>query len=151
MCKELPSFPKNIAMSQIATHDGIVKLVEPGKIVVEMHVLSACSQCKGHASCSFVDKADKLVEIETPEWEVYAVGDRVIVSVNESLGLVAVLFAYILPAVILVVSVIMLSVLTESEVLAAVIPLLLVVVYFFILYQYRTKLQRRFTFGIERA
>ena len=137
-------------MSQIATHDGTVLTVEPNKVIVEMHVVSACSNCKGHDKCAFVDKADKKVEVETADWKDYTAGDNVIVSVNESLGLVAVLLAYILPAVILIASVVLLSVFTGSEVLAALVPLALVAIYFLILYCYRNKLQKSFTFGIEK-
>lgn len=118
--------------------------------MVEMHVVSACSSCKGHEKCAFVDKADKIVEVETPEWADYRVGDRVTVSVNESLGLLAVLLAYILPALIIIASVVLLSLFTGSEALAALAPILLTAIYFLILYHTRDRLQTKFSFGISR-
>ncbi len=137
-------------MSQIATHPGEVTKVEKGKITVLMHVLSACSSCKGHEKCAFVDKADKVVEVKTSDWEKYSVGDSVIVSVNESLGLLAVLLAYLLPAIIIIGSVILISIITHSELLAAIIPIAVTVLYFFILYRVRGSLERKFSFGIEK-
>ena len=137
-------------MSQIATHPGEVTKVEKGKITVLMHVLSACSSCKGHEKCAFVDKADKVVEVKTSDWEKYSVGDSVIVSVNESLGLLAVLLAYLLPAIIIIGSVILISIITPSELLAAIIPIAVTVLYFFILYRVRGSLERKFSFGIEK-
>lgn len=137
-------------MSQIATHPGEVTKVEKGKITVLMHVLSACSSCKGHEKCAFVDKADKVVEIKTSDWEKYSVGDSVIVSVNDSLGLLAVLLAYLLPAIIIIGSVILISIITNSELLAAIIPIAVTVLYFFILYRVRGSLERKFSFGIEK-
>lgn len=137
-------------MSQIATHPGEVTKVEKGKITVLMHVLSACSSCKGHEKCAFVDKADKVVEVKTSDWEKYSVGDSVIVSVNESLGLLAVLLAYLLPAIIIIGSVILISIITHSELLAAIIPIAITVLYFFILYRVRGSLERKFSFGIEK-
>ena len=89
-------------MAQIATHPGLVTDVKQGKVIVKMQVLSACSSCAGHEKCAFVDKADKVVEVETADWKQYSIGDGVTVSVNEGLGLYAVLLAYILPALIIV-------------------------------------------------
>lgn len=138
-------------MNQIATHDGKVIAVEPGLVRVEMHVVSACSSCKAHEKCAFVDKDDKVVEVETNDWKEYHEGDTVIVSVNEGLGLLAVLLAYFLPAVLLIAAVVVLSLLTKSEALAAVIPIALIAIYFIILYKLRDSLQRKFTFGIRKV
>ncbi|MBQ1408975.1 MAG: SoxR reducing system RseC family protein [Bacteroidales bacterium] len=138
-------------MNQIATHDGKVIAVEPYLVRVEMHVVSACSSCKAHEKCAFVDKDDKVVEVETPDWKEYHEGDTVIVSVNEGLGLLAVLLAYFLPAVLLIAAVVVLSLLTKSEALAAVIPIALIAIYFIILYKLRDSLQRKFTFGIRKV
>ena len=138
-------------MPQIATHDGTVISVENNKVTVEMHVLSACSSCTAHEKCAFVDKADKIVEVETTEWSQFNTGDRVIVSVNENLGLTAVLLAYILPAIILVAAIVLLSVFTGSEVLAAILPLVLLAFYFLLLYRLRDRLQKKFSFGIAKS
>ena len=138
-------------MNQIATHDGKVIAVEPYLVRVEMHVVSACSSCKAHEKCAFVDKDDKVVEVETPDWKEYHEGDTVIVSVNEGLGLLAVLLAYFLPVVLLIAAVVVLSLLTKSEALAAVIPIALIAIYFIILYKLRDSLQRKFTFGIRKV
>ena len=135
-------------MSSIATHDGTVISIQPGIVNVQMHVVSACASCKAHEKCAFVDKADKTVEVETDDWQQYAPGDSVIVSVNEGLGLLAVLLAYILPAVLILASVIILSLYTSSEALAAIAPIILITVYFLFLYRYRSRLQRKFTFGL---
>lgn len=137
-------------MNNIATHDGKVLSSSDGVVRVEMHVVSACSSCKAHEKCSFVDKDDKIVEVETADWKEYQEGDRVTVSVNESLGLLAVLLAYFLPAVIIISSVIFLSVYTSSEAIVAFAPIVLIAVYFLILYKLRGKLQRKFSFGISK-
>lgn len=137
-------------MQQLATHPGKVVEVKPGKVIVEMHVLSACASCKGHEKCAFVDKADKIVEVETDVWEQYHEGDSVTVSVNEGLGLLAVLLAYLLPAVIIVASVVILFYTTGSELLAALVPIFLTVVYFLVIYRFHNRLQRKFSFGLSK-
>ena len=135
-------------MAQIATHDGIVLASGEGIVKVQMHVLSACSSCEAHEKCAFVDKAEKIVEVPTNEWRDYAVGDKVVVSVNENLGLLAVLLAYILPAILLIAAIVVTSIVTGNEGLAALVTLIITVLYFFILYRFRNRLQRKFSFGI---
>ncbi len=137
-------------MAQIATHDGVVVGVAPQQVKVEMHVVSACASCKAHASCTFVDKAEKIVDVDTPEWKDYTVGDSVIVSVQEGLGLMAVLLAYIVPALLLIAVLAVTSIMSQSELLAATLPILIVVVYYLVLYAFRDRLQRKFSFGIEK-
>jgi sigma-E factor negative regulatory protein RseC len=117
-------------MAQIATHDGVVVGVAPQQVKVEMHVVSACASCKAHASCTFVDKAEKIVDVDTPEWKDYTVGDSVIVSVQEGLGLMAVLLAYIVPALLLIAVLAVTSIMSQSELLAATLPILIVFPFF---------------------
>lgn len=138
-------------MSQIAVHDGVVTSIQDGLVKVEMHVVSACSSCKAHEKCSFVDKAEKTVEVETAEWRQYSVGERVLVSVNESLGLLAVLLAYLMPAVLLVASVVLVSLATGSEGIAALVTLAVVALYFVLLWHFHDRLQHKFSFGIQKV
>ena len=134
----------------LATHDGTVKSVTDGIVTVEMHVLSACASCKAHEKCAFVDKADKIVEIETSDWKHYHEGDSVIVSINESLGLLAVLLAYVLPALLLIATLVLSIHLWGSELVASILTLILLAIYFTILYLCRDKLQRHFSFGLTK-
>jgi len=137
-------------MAQIATHDGTVTEVSKQLVKVHILTLSACSSCKANSKCGFTDKADKIIEVETADWNQYEVGDSVTVSVNQNLGLQAVLLAYLLPATLLICAVVALNQLTGSELLAALLPILLIVVYFLILYRFRDHLQKKFSFGLQK-
>lgn len=136
-------------MAQIARHDGIVIAVEEGIVKVQMHVVSACASCKAHDKCAFVDKAEKTVEVETPDWKDYCVGQNVVVSVNESMGLLAVLLAYFIPAVLLVATVMVFSRMQFSEGIVALLTLAIVTVYYLFLYLGRNSLQKNFSFRLE--
>lgn len=135
-------------MKEIAKHEGVVKAVAEGSVRVQMRVVSACGTCEGHDKCAFADQAVKEVEIATADWQSYAVGDSVQVSVNEALGLVAVLLAYFVPAVLLMGSIVGLLLLTGSELAAALGPIAIVAIYYWSLWLNRSKLGRRFTFGV---
>ena len=136
-------------MEKIATHDGIVTQVTPGALKVQMHVVSACSSCEAHAHCGFAESRDKVVDIETPDWKQYAVGDAVIVAIRAGRGLLAVFIAYILPAFLLLAVFVSLSMAHLPEVWVAVITLFVVALYGGVLYLCRNKLQRQFTMSVK--
>lgn len=134
----------------IAEHDGTVVAVNPGKVTVKIRTVSACSSCEAHGSCGFAEAKDKEFDIDCAEWKEYQAGDSVVVSINHSLGFEAVLWAYILPAVILLATILILLHFMNNEALAVLISLVVLSLYFVVLYQMRGKLQRHFTFGIEK-
>ena len=130
------------------SHDGIVSAVRQGLVTVTVTVNSACHQCHAHGSCGFAESKDKTLEIATPEWERYHVGDAVVVTVNESLGLGAALLAYLLPAALLL-AVLMPLLHLMSEPLAVLLTLAALALYYMVLYLCRNKLQKKFTIGLS--
>ena len=136
-------------MAKIATHDAIVTSVTPGRITAQMHVSSACASCEAHAKCGFADSKEKLVEVETPHWQQYHEGDSIVVEIKSGLGLLAVLIAYILPAVVLLAVFAVLTLAHLPEVWVALLTLVAVALYGVVLYLFRNRLQRKFAVGIR--
>ena len=132
------------------THDGTVLTVQPGLVKVQMQVLSACAACEAHARCTFSEKKDKIVDIETAQWQQYHEGDPVTVIINSAHGLLAVLLAYILPAVVILATFALLFSLHLSELWVALITLVAVALYGGILYLCRNRLQQKFTFRLAK-
>ena len=135
-------------MAKIATHPAIVTAVQPGSVTVQMHVVSACASCEAHGSCGFADSKDKTMNIDTPRWQQYHVGDSVTVAIHSNLGLQAVLIAYLIPALLLLATFASLTALHLSEAWVALITLLVVALYGLLLYTLRHRLQRKFTLSI---
>lgn len=138
-------------MEKIATHSGVVTTVTPGHVSVTMQVQSACSACQAHSKCGFAEKADKSVEIDTPDWQRYSVGDSVTVVINTGRGMRAVAIAYALPALLLLACIITLSLCGLHELLVILSAFLLLGAYCLVLYRLRDRLQHRFTFRIVKA
>lgn len=131
------------------THPGIVDHSEPGKVRVRILSQSACSGCHAIGYCSVADVEEKLVEITSAEDALWNEGDAVNVVMEQSAGTKAVILAYVVPLVILVASVITLVSVFSNEGLAALISLALLIPYYFILYLFRDRLRKEFTFKIE--
>ena len=137
-------------METIATHDGTVVNSANGKVQVKMQVLSACASCEAHAHCSFSEKKDKLVDIDTPDWQQYTPGQPVTVIINSGHGLLAVFIAYVLPALLILATFAALYSLHLSELVIALLTILAVLLYGIILYFCRHRLQRKFTFRLRK-
>ncbi|MBQ6683580.1 MAG: SoxR reducing system RseC family protein [Bacteroidales bacterium] len=137
-------------METIATHPGVVVHSADGHVQVKMEVISACGSCEAHAHCTFSEKKDKLVDIDTPHWEDYQPDDRVTVIINSGRGLQAVLIAYVLPALVMLAAFSVLYILKLPELWIALITILVVCIYGWVLYLMRHRLQRKFTFRIEK-
>lgn len=137
-------------MEKIATHPGTVTQVEKGRVNVQMRVLSACAACEAHGKCGFADAKDKIVEVDTRDWQQYQVGDHVTVIIQSGNGMKAVFIAYVMPGLLLLGSFIGFYLLKVGDGLTALLSLLVVCIYGFILYLLRHKLQKKFTFQIKK-
>ena len=137
-------------METVATHAGTVIAASDNRVKVQMQVISACASCEAHAHCTFSEKKDKIVDIDTPDWQQYAPGDRVTVIINSGHGLLAVLIAYVLPALLILAVFALLYALHFPELWIALITLLAVGLYGLILYLCRHRLQRKFTFRLKK-
>ncbi len=136
---------------QQVTHPGIVISSQQGTVQVKMQVVSACASCEAHARCTFAEKKDKTVDITTPQWQNYNPGDPVTVIINSGRGLLAVLIAYILPAVLILATFATLYTLRLPELWVALASLAVIGLYTLVLYLSRNRLQQRFTFRLEKA
>ena len=137
-------------MEKVVQHDGVVTEVLHGTVRVQIHTVSACASCEAHSKCGFADSKDKTMDINTPDWQQYHVGDLVNVTVGSNRGLQAVAIAYILPSLLLLTIFATLTTMHLSEGWVALITLLGVAFYAGILYLCRHRLQRKFTMTIAR-
>lgn len=71
------------------------------------------------------------------------------VKMEESLGHKAVLMGYVLPLIVLVGSIVLFLSFFKNEGLAALLSILMLVPYYFILYLFRKRLRKEFRFRIE--
>lgn len=138
-------------MEQIATHIGKVSAVAPNTVSVLIESVSACASCQAHSKCGFSESKEKELHIDTDQWNHYEVGDTVEVQITQGLGMMAVLWAYFLPAVLLIASLLLSLYCLQSEGLSILISLAVLAVYYMVLYANRNRLQRRFSFRIHKA
>jgi sigma-E factor negative regulatory protein RseC len=150
MCLFLRKFFQNLMESNgNICHSGIVKSVEKHRIIVSIISQAACVSCHAKGACTASDIKEK--EIEISQWQGnYSPGDQVEIVSSESQGFVAIFFAYILPLVLMVSTLVLIITFTKNEGFAAIGSLAILVPYYFILFLLRLKLRKTLKFNIRK-
>ena len=84
-------------MADIIKHQGIVENINSSHIKVRIVQTSACAACSAKGHCASADTKEKIIDVTTGDASSYQVGDRVIVFGELSMGMMAVLWAFIVP------------------------------------------------------
>jgi sigma-E factor negative regulatory protein RseC len=124
-----------------------VTKVDSNSVVVSITSSSACSGCHAEGICGISGKQEKIVDIKG-KYNV-SPGDPVTILMEQSTGYKAVVLSYLIPLVIVISSLIALNSFSVSELISGLVSISLLVPYFLILYLFRKKINRSFTFTLK--
>lgn len=130
--------------------EGIVRAVNGDDISVEVIVSSACSGCHAKSICIPSDRRQEIITVKNTRQEEYQVGETVELLLETSAGNKAVILAYVLPLMVLLVLLFGCYALTHHELLSVGVSVLGVVVYYLILKSTNKKVEQGITFGIRK-
>ena len=130
-------------------HAGRILEITPDFTTVQIIVSSACSSCHAKALCGMSEEEEKVIMLPTDPYATYNVGDEVQVCTKMAMGLKAVWISYVIPLAILMILILSLSGLIESEVYRALAAIGGVAVYYFFIWLFRNKLSNEFVFYIK--
>jgi len=133
--------------SQI-THDGFIDKINKDIINVRIITHAGCVSCSAKSSCSVSEIEEKIVEVRNTGTSNFKVGDSVVVALNQNQGFIAVFIGYILPFLVLLLTLIFILSLTDNEGLAGLISLSMLIPYYLIVYLFRNQIRNRFSFRI---
>ena len=109
---------------------------------------SACSSCHAQGACSVADFQDK--EIEIPHFSgQYTPGQEVTVVFKQSQGYTAIFWSYILPFILVFVTLIIGVSVTNNELIGGLMALAILIPYYITLYFFRHLLKKVFKFEVE--
>ena len=111
---------------------------------------SACSACKVAAHCNASETKEKIIDVMDADASHYQKGDQVMVVADTAVGFRASLYGYLLPLILMVVTLVGVLAATHSEGLAAVSALGILIPYYVLLFLMRNKLRNRLSFTLER-
>ena len=136
-------------MSQKIEHSGKIIHIDEKNVQVSIIQKSACSDCHAKGACSASDMDEKIIDVTTTDTS-YKVGDKVLIVGQSSLGFFAVLLAFVIPFLLILLSLFVLRLYTDNEALSGIIALSVLIPYYLILSQFNSKLKNKFQFHIEK-
>ena len=130
------------------THPGTIQHIKGNMIHVRIMAQSACASCHVKGSCTVADMSDKIIEVFEPKPGKYTVGEEVTVAMKQSLGNMAVFFAYFLPFILVLTTLIAVLSYSGNELLAGLISIAILVPYYTGLYLLKDKMGKVFRFEL---
>ena len=135
-------------MANTIKHQGIVENISGSHLQVRIVQTSACASCSIKGHCSSADTKEKLIDV-IDESSSYQPGDRVWVTGELSMGVMAVLFAFIFPFLILIISLFVFMAIWNDELRSALCALALLVPYYYILWLNKSRMGKKFSFSVR--
>ena len=129
-------------------HEGVVNSIDGQKVTVRILQASACSGCQASRICRAAESKEKLIEVDMTGAESLSVGQTVTVVAGERMGMIAVLLAFGLPLLLLIVALIAAMRVSGSEKIAAIASLAVLAPYYMVLFLCRSRIKKDFGFRI---
>lgn len=135
-------------MSQLVLHEGVVESISDTKIFVSIISKSACASCHSKGMCSVSEMSEKIIEVPKEDNQKYTPGQKVNVSLTKKNGNFAVLFGYLIPFLLLIITLLVTSAFF-NELLSGLMAIGILLPYYLILYLLRNRLAGQFEFRIS--
>ncbi|HPW90700.1 MAG TPA: SoxR reducing system RseC family protein [Paludibacteraceae bacterium] len=136
-------------MTNVIEHDGIIERIKGNRAFVRIEQHSACSACHAKSACTASDTAEKIIEALIPKDTHFNVGQRVTIFGQRSMGLRAVLIAFVIPFCIILVTLLLLKLFISDELLTGTLALSTLIPYFGLIAIFKKKLAGKFQFYIK--
>ena len=136
-------------MANTIKHQGTVENINGSHLQVRIIQTSACASCSIKGHCSSADTKEKLIDVTDDNVSSYQPGDRVWVIGELSMGVMAVLLAFILPFLVLIFSLFIFMAIWNDELGSALCSLALLIPYYYILWLNKSRLGKKFSFSIS--
>ena len=135
-------------MAQDIRHEGVVDSIGGQTVIVRITQSSACGGCQVRNMCRAAESKEKLVEVDMTGAESLSVGQTVTVVAGERMGMTAVLLAFGVPLLLLLIALIAAMRVSGSEKIAAIASIGVLVPYYIVLFLCRGRIKKDFGFRI---
>lgn len=151
-----PYFCPSFAMSRLQNmdnsinHNGRIEKIEDKTIFVRIIQQSACSGCHAKSMCSASEQKEKIIEVNVPIPNQYHINEEVLICGRSSLGLQAVVLAFVFPLILVITAIVAGYYLQWNETTSGLTGLILLVPYYSLLYLLRERLKKKFIFTLKK-
>ena len=136
-------------MEEHISHPGVVVGINDQDLEIDILSSSMCGSCGIKSACGMSEMKEKRITVPKPADKEFIVGQPVSIVMNAKQGNKAALFAYFIPAFLLVAIIVILSNLSVKEWLAALVGIGVIAVYYIVLSFFKEKLKSEFKYEIR--
>lgn len=136
-------------MEEHVSHPGVVIGINDKDIEIEILSSSMCGSCGIKSACGISEMQEKRITVPRPVDKEFIVGQPVSIIMNARQGNKAALFAYFIPAFLLVAIILILSNLSIKEWISALIGIGVIAIYYIVLSFFKEKLRDEFKYEIR--
>ena len=138
-------------MTNTIEHRGIIENIDGICLKVKIVQMSACASCKVAKHCSASEQKTKHIDVYDKESAaLMQVGDEVKVKASLATGYQAVGLGFVVPLLLMLCVIFAVAKAQGDEAVAALAGLGALIPYYIVLYFFRDKLSRKFTFRVEK-
>ena len=133
------------------SHEGVIASMSEDKVTVKITSYAACTSCHAKGACNISGSEDeKLLHIPVPDPN-FSIGEKVRVILDRSLGFRALFLGYVLPFLLVLTVLLIMTAVGSNELVAGLISLAVLVPYYIGLILMRGKMERQFSFFIQKT
>lgn len=136
-------------MENRISHEGIVTKIDNDNVEVKILSKSACASCNIKTACNMSEMQEKIITIPAPKDKKLSIGQDVVISIRLGQANRAVIFAYVIPVIILISMIFILSILKIDEGINALISIGSLIPYYFVLFLLKDRIKRKFEYEIH--
>ena len=137
-------------MADIIKHRGVVEKIDGSHVVVRIVQTSACSACSAKGLCNASESKEKQIDVYESNPS-YRIGEEVVLCGSTSMGMRAVFLAFGIPVLLLLFALFATMRITDGDaLLSAIVAMLAIIPYYFVIYLMKDKMNKTFTFVIEK-
>ena len=117
-------------MKQI-NHLAKVVSVSTSSLKLEISRHSACHNCEAQNGCSIRECQNRIINVPTIRAKQFSIGEEVVVSISQNSGYWALFFCYVLPLIIMLISLFTTYHLTQNEIKSGISAIIILIPYYF--------------------
>jgi len=136
-------------MNERVSHDGIITGINGDEVEVKILSKSACVSCNIKGACNMSEMKEKIINVPYPKNKDLSIGQNVNVSMGLGQANKAVIFAYVIPTIILFSMIFILNYFKIEEGINALISIGSLIPYYLILFLFKKKIKRKFEYEIH--
>ncbi len=136
-------------MEKQVEHEGTIASICGNTMIVRIVASSACSGCAAKSYCVPSENKDKDIRVDGFSGD-FILGERVKVIMQQSLGIRALCIGYLIPFVVVLVTLLIVYQITGNELASGLSALLILVPYYLILKLLNRKITKTFGFTVQK-